>query len=264
MKLLFACGGTAGHINPALAVANYITARYPDTEVLFIGSPKGMEARLVAEAGYPFAPVEIKGIQRRLSWHNVKYNLSALELLATCWGKIRRVFREFEPDVVIGTGGYVSGPVLRLAAKMGIPTVTHESNAYPGVTTRLVAGTADKVLLAVPEAAAHLKCRHEPIVTGSPVREEILFADRAAARQKLGVGDRVCILSFGGSLGAERINRAMAEVVAHFAPTGRTHHIHATGSYGTELFPACLAALGAEVAGDPHIDIREYISDMAD
>ena len=104
MKLLFACGGTAGHINPALAVANYITARYPDTEVLFIGSPKGMEARLVAEAGYPFAPVEIKGIQRRLSWHNVKYNLSALELLATCWGKIRRVFRAFEPDVVIGTG----------------------------------------------------------------------------------------------------------------------------------------------------------------
>ena len=174
------------------------------------------------------------------------------------------IMRQFQPDVVVGTGGYVSGPVLRQAARMGFRTVTHESNAYPGMTTRLIAKTADKVLLAVPEAAAHLECRREPIVTGSPVREEILFADRAAAREKLGVGDRVCILSFGGSLGAERINRAMAEVVAHFAPTGRTHHIHATGAYGTELFPECLRELGADITGDPHMDIREYIRDMAD
>ena len=244
MKILFACGGTAGHINPALATANYIRSRYPDTQVLFIGSPKGMEARLVPEAGYDFAPVELKGIQRRLSWHNFCYNLSSMELLCTCWGKIRRILRQFQPDVVVGTGGYVSGPVLRQAARMGFRTVTH---AYPGMTTRLIARTADKVLLAVPEAAAHLECRREPIVTGSPVREEILFADRAAAREKLGVGDRVCILSFGGSLGAERINRAMAEVVAHFAPTGRTHHIHATGAYGTELFPECLRELGADI-----------------
>ena len=264
MKILFACGGTAGHINPALASANYIRSRYPDTQVLFIGSPKGMEARLVPEAGYDFAPVELKGIQRRLSWHNFCYNLSSMELLCTCWGKIRRILRQFQPDVVVGTGGYVSGPVLRQAARMGFRTVTHESNAYPGMTTRLIAKTADKVLLAVPEAAAHLECRREPIVTGSPVREEILFADRAAAREKLGVGDRVCILSFGGSLGAERINRAMAEVVAHFAPTGRTHHIHATGAYGTELFPECLRELGADITGDPHMDIREYIRDMAD
>ena len=264
MKILFACGGTAGHINPALATANYIRSRYPDTQVLFIGSPKGMEARLVPEAGYDFAPVELKGIQRRLSWHNFCYNLSSMELLCTCWGKIRRILRQFQPDVVVGTGGYVSGPVLRQAARMGFKTVTHESNAYPGMTTRLIAKTADKVLLAVPEAAAHLECRREPIVTGSPVREEILFADRAAAREKLGVGDRVCILSFGGSLGAERINRAMAEVVAHFAPTGRTHHIHATGAYGTELFPECLRELGADITGDPHMDIREYIRDMAD
>ena len=112
MKILFACGGTAGHINPALATANYIRSRYPDTQVLFIGSPKGMEARLVPEAGYDFAPVELKGIQRRLSWHNFCYNLSSIELLCTCWGKIRRVLREFQPDVVVGTGGYVSGPVL--------------------------------------------------------------------------------------------------------------------------------------------------------
>ena len=185
MKILFACGGTAGHINPALATANYIRSRYPDTQVLFIGSPKGMEARLVPEAGYDFAPVELKGIQRRLSWHNFCYNLSSMELLCTCWGKIRRILRQFQPDVVVGTGGYVSGPVLRQAARMGFRTVTHESNAYPGMTTRLIAKTADKVLLAVPEAAAHLECRREPIVTGSPVREEILFADRAAAREKL-------------------------------------------------------------------------------
>ena len=101
MKILFACGGTAGHINPALATANYIRSRYPDTQVLFIGSPKGMEARLVPEAGYDFAPVELKGIQRRLSWHNFCYNLSSMELLCTCWGKIRRILRQFQPDVVV-------------------------------------------------------------------------------------------------------------------------------------------------------------------
>ena len=174
MKILFACGGTAGHINPALATANYIRSRYPDTQVLFIGSPKGMEARLVPEAGYDFAPVELKGIQRRLSWRNFCYNLSSMELLCTCWGKIRRILQQFQPDVVVGTGGYVSGPVLRKAAQMGFRTVTHESNAYPGVTTRLIAKTADKVLLAVPEAVpsgvppgAH--CHRQPGAGGDPL-----------------------------------------------------------------------------------------------
>ena len=263
MKILFACGGTAGHINPALATANYIRSRYPDTQVLFIGSPKGMEARLVPEAGYDFAPVELKGIQRRLSCAISATTSPRWSCSAPVWADPPH------PSAVPARCGggnrrLCSGPVLRKAAQMGFRTVTHESNAYPGVTTRLIAKTADKVLLAVSEAAAHLECRQKPIVTGSPVREEILFADRAAAREKLGVGDRVCILSFGGSLGAERINRAIAEVVAYFAPTGRTHHIHATGAYGTELFPECLRELGADITGDPHMDIREYIRDMAD
>ena len=263
MKLLFACGGTAGHINPALAVANYITARYPDTEVLFIGSPKGMEARLVAEAGYSFAPVEIKGIQRRLSWHNVKYNLSALELLATCWGKIRRVFRAFEPDVVIGTGGYVSGPVVLSAAKMGIRTAIHEQNAFPGVTNKILAKQVDLVFAAMPDAVEKLAVPHKTIVTGNPVRPEILRADREKARAKLGIRpDQLCLLSFGGSLGARTINQVIAQLAEWQIKNGKDFfQIHATGSYGVELFHKLCEEKG--ILGDPHLMVREYIDDMA-
>ena len=243
---MFAGGGTAGHINPALAIAGYLREKEPDTAIVYVGNKGGMEERLVPAAGFEFRTVHISGFQRKLTLKNIQRNLQTLGRIVTSSQEAKKIIRDFKPDICVGTGGYVSGPVLRQAARMGFRTVTHESNAYPGMTTRLIAKTADKVLLAVPEAAAHLECRREPIVTGSPVREEILFADRAAAREKLGVGDRVCILSFGGSLGAERINRAMAEVVAHFAPTGRTHHIHATGAYGTELFPECLRELGAE------------------
>lgn len=264
MKILFACGGTAGHINPAIAVANYIRGRHPDAEILFVGNPKGMESRLVPEAGFAFAPVEIKGIQRRMSWRNLCYNASSVGLLLTCWGKIRRILDTFRPDVVVGTGGYVSGPVLRKAHTMGYRTITHESNAFPGVTTKLIAKTADKVLLAVPEAAEHLQMRGEAVVTGTPVREEILLADREAARKKLGVGDRICLLSFGGSLGAERVNRSIAEVIAWHCGRGEIHHIHATGAYGVELLPQLLQQRNVQWQGDPHIDIREYIRDMAD
>lgn len=138
MRILFACGGTAGHINPAIAAAGYLKARHPEAEILFAGNPKGMEARLVPNAGFAFAPIEIMGFQRQLNWFNIRYNIRSIGCLALSWGRSRRLIRSFAPDVIVGTGGYVSGPILREGAKLGIRTLTHESNAFPGVTTKLL------------------------------------------------------------------------------------------------------------------------------
>ncbi|MBQ8917649.1 MAG: glycosyltransferase, partial [Oscillospiraceae bacterium] len=210
MKILFACGGTAGHVNPALAVANYIREQYPEADIRFAGNPRGMEARLVPQAGYPFLPIRVMGLQRRLSLKNIKLNIQAACLLLTATSRAKKLISDFGPDVVMGTGGYVSGPVVLTAAKMGIPTVSHEQNAFPGLTTKALCAKVDKMLLATEAAKKHLPQDREYIVTGNPVRQEIVTSDRAAARAKLGVGDRIYILSFGGSLGADRINEAVS------------------------------------------------------
>lgn len=267
MRILFACGGTGGHINPAIAIANYIKTQSPETEIAFAGNPNGMEARLIPQAGYKMYPIHVLGFQRRLTLHNLKNNCMAACYLLTSSSRSKQILGEFCPDVVAGTGGYVSGPILRTAAKQKIPTVTHESNAYPGVTTRLLCRYVDKVLLAVEDAKQYLDSNREYIVTGNPVREEILFAGRREARQKLGIPDgRFCLLSFGGSLGAQRINEAVADLIAWHTREhpGQIHHIHATGSYGTELLPALLRERGVDYEKIPTLDIREYINDMAD
>jgi len=263
MKILFACGGTAGHINPALAVANYIRQLHPEADIRFAGNPRGMEARLVPQAGYGFLPIRIMGLQRRPSLHNLKLNAQAAVLLVSAPARARRLIAAFGPDVVVGTGGYVSGPVLAMAHHMGIPTVTHEQNAYPGLTTRALCARADKVLLAVEAASRYLPAGREYVVTGNPVRQEILTADRQQARQRLGVGERICILSFGGSLGADRINEAVSTLMAQDSHRDDIHHIHATGAYGVEDVPRFLQGLGAQYP-NPHLDIREYINDMPD
>ena len=264
LKILFACGGTAGHINPALAVAGLLRERQPGCDILFAGNPKGMEAKLVPAAGYDFAPIEVLGFQRKLSFNNLGNNLMAVRYLLTASGKARWIIRNFAPDICMGTGGYVSGPVVRMAAKMGIPTLTHEQNAFPGVTTRLLCKYVDKALLAVPSAADYLPAGVKTVVTGNPVRGEVLTADREKSREKLGVGDKICLLSFGGSLGARRINEAIAEVMAWHHDKGIIHHIHATGQYGVELFPKLLAEKGVAVSGNQNIDLRAYIDDMPD
>ena len=264
MKILFACGGTAGHINPALSIADALCRRYPDTEVLFAGNPKGMEARLVPKAGYPFAPIEVAGIQRRVSLENVRRNARALWLLAKSGARAKKIIREFHPDIVMGTGGYASGPVVRKAHQLGYRTITHEQNAFPGVTTKLLAPHADRVLIAMEGARKRLRLEDESklVFTGNPVREAVLTADRDAARRSLGVGENVCIVSFGGSLGAQRVNEAIAEVMAWHRGQKGFHHIHATGSYDYEDFLAALGKEGVVREGNPHLDVREYIDNM--
>ena len=263
MRVLFVCGGTGGHINPALAVAGYLKKQQPNAQILFAGSPLGMEAGLVPKAGFDFAPIKVKGFQRQLSWRNLKNNMMAVVYLTTSGYRSRQILREFRPDVVMGTGGYVSGPLVRQAAKMGIPTLTHEQNAFPGVTTKLLSKYVDRVMLAVPEAKKYLNSNAHFVVTGNPVREAFFTADRNAVRKKMGLEGKICVLSFGGSLGARRVNEAMAELIAHNQNNPNIFHIHATGAYGTELFPQLLKEKGiTNSKTNPNLDIREYIYDM--
>ena len=263
MRVLFVCGGTGGHINPALAVAGYLKKQQPNAQILFAGSPLGMEAGLVPKAGFDFAPIKVKGFQRQLSWRNLKNNMMAVVYLTTSGYRSRQILREFRPDVVMGTGGYVSGPLVRQAAKMGIPTLTHEQNAFPGVTTKLLSKYVDRVMLAVPEAKKYLNPNAHFVVTGNPVREAFFTADRNAVRKKMGLEGKICVLSFGGSLGARRVNEAMAELIAHNQNNPNIFHIHATGAYGTELFPQLLKEKGiTNSKTNPNLDIREYIYDM--
>ena len=263
MKVLIAAGGTAGHINPALAIAAYLKERRPDTEIAFAGRREGMEYGLVSRQGYPFYHIEVQGIQRSLTPHNIARNLKALWYLSSAGRKSRRILRDFGPDLVIGTGGYVSGPVVLSAAKQGIRTAIHEQNAFPGVTNKILAKQVDLVFAAMPDAVEKLGVPHKTIVTGNPVRPEILRADRQAARAKLGVREgQICLLSFGGSLGARTINQVVAQLAEWQIREKKDFlQIHATGSYGVELFHKLCEEKG--ILGDPHLVVKEYIDDMA-
>ena len=198
-----------------------------------------MEYRLVTQAGYPFHHIEITGFQRKLSLHNIKRNIITLWNLALSGPKAKAMMKEVKPDLVIGCGGYVSGPVVRCAAKMGIHTALHEQNAFPGVTNKLLAPDVDIVFAAVPAAVEKLGAPDKTLVVGNPVRPEVFVqaANREAIRAQLGAGDRTVILSFGGSLGARRVNEVVADLCAWEQHEHKpVLHLHATGQYGVQLF----------------------------
>lgn len=262
MRFLFAAGGTGGHINPALAVAGEIREQYPDSEILFVGAKGKMEADLVPKAGFDIKTINISGFQRKLSLENIKRNIMTLVYLLVSSFQVKKIIRQFKPDVVIGFGGYVSGPVLRQAYKMGIPTAIHEQNAFPGVTNKTLAKHVDKVMITVEAARKHLQCKNECVLTGLPVRGEMLRADRDFARAELGIrDDEKLILSMGGSLGAKAINEAMVELISARADEKGYRFLHAMGQYGLWV-PDKLREKGVDPDTHKNVEIREYISDM--
>lgn len=260
MKIIFAAGGTAGHINPALAVAGYIREKDPSSEILFIGTKDKMESRLVPQAGFAFQTIEISGFQRSFSPEALKKNIQTVFKLFKSTGESRKIIRDFAPDVVVGFGGYVSGPVLNTACSMGIPTCIHEQNAFPGVTNKTLAKKVDRVMLTVEDAKKYLQPKREPVITGLPVRGEIIHADKAFARASLGLKEGVpLVLSTGGSLGARPINEAMVTVIEAHSKNKRCHHIHSMGASGGAMLDE-LRNRGVELGGN--IDCRRYIDDM--
>ncbi len=263
MRVLIACGGTGGHINPGLAIADIIKKKYPDAEFLFAGTPKGMESKLVPKAGYKLETIKVAGFQRKISLENIGRNAKAVAYLVTSGRRAKQIIEGFKPDIAIGTGGYAAGPVIRKAARMGIPTAIHEQNAYPGVTNKLLSKEVDYVMLTVEEALKFMdKSKFEYSVTGLPVRSNINTMSREEARKKLGMDNSFTILSFGGSLGAGCINDTMTEVIKWHVGKGLDiNHIHGYGGMGKDTFPQAMKEAGIPLKSD-RLRITEYINDM--
>lgn len=263
LRVMLAGGGTSGHINPAVAIAEIIKKNHPDAEFCFAGTPKGIEAKIVRELGYRFEEIDVHGFQRSLSWTNIKRNFQAAKCLAFAGSRAKKIIKSFGPDLVIGTGGYVSGPIVRAAAKMGIKTAIHEQNAYPGVTTRILSKKVDKVMLTVIEAKEYLEDDIDYTVTGLPVRSAFASIDKASAKRELGFDENeICILSTGGSLGAQVLNENVAELLRWEQESeAKINHIHSYGTYpGYSDFIEKLAADGVSVSDYPRFLIKDYIN----
>lgn len=261
-KILIATGGTGGHINPALAVAGYIRENYPEAKILFVGTAVKMEAQLVPAAGYDFKTIDIQGFSRELNLSGIKQNVGTVIKLLKSSSQAKKIIKEFSPDVVLGFGGYVGGPVLRTACKLGIPTAIHEQNAFPGVTNKALAKLVDRVMLTAPEAEKYMTPKNPCVVTGLPVRGELISADREFSRAELGVDDRPVILSMGGSLGARVINEAVTKLIEERYGRKDCYFLHATGKAGVGMFDVIRNEKNINLEENKHIMLREYIDDM--
>ncbi len=259
MRVLFSGGGTGGHINPALAMADIIKANDKDAEIAFVGTPYGIENSLIPSVGYKLYHINIQGIRRSFSLSNIK----SMYLALSSPRRAKKVIREFKPDIVIGTGGYVCWPALKAAASMGIPTIIHESNALPGMAVRKLQGDVDVIMTNFESTKDLLNENTNVINVGNPLRSACMTLTKEHARKKLGISDKIkfVVLSFGGSLGAERINHAAAEMMGSFA----TKHkdvmcFHIGGKKNFESAKSYFAAYGLE--RNPRFVLMEYTSEL--
>lgn len=214
IRVIISGGGTGGHIFPAISIANEIKLRYPEAEILFVGAQDRMEMQKVPEAGYPIEGLWISGLQRRLT---VKNLLFPVKLVKSLW-KARDIIRKFRPDVVIGTGGFASGPLLQMANRDKIPTLIQEQNSYPGITNKLLAKEANIICTAYPDMNRFFPAE-KIILTGNPVRQDLLNVEkkREEAVKFFGIDpDKKTVLVLGGSLGARKINELIEENLKEF------------------------------------------------
>lgn len=262
MRILFTCGGTAGHVNPAVAVARIFQQRHADCQVLFVGADGGMETRLVPKEGYEIRTVTITNFRRSLKPANIAHNLGTLFNVYRSARQAGRILDDFKPDLVVGTGGYASYPIAKQAAKRGIPTAVHESNAVPGLTTKTLAKVVDRVMVGFEESREHYDQPEKVVVTGTPVRGDFFQYTRQQAREMLGITDeRPVLLSYWGSLGARAMNELTAQVMLTERDKGLPfHHIHGAG----RDYAAMLENLDKENMdvrrGD--VQVLEYIYNM--
>lgn len=255
MKVLIAGGGTAGHINPGLAIAKYIKQKLPDSEILFAGTENGLEKNLIPREGFELKLIRVKGFKRKLSLDSL---VSVKELFNGIMDA-KKLINSFKPDIVIGTGGYVCGPVLFMASRMKIPTLVHEQNAFPGVTNRILSRFVNTVAISFKEAKDYFKHSKNIVFTGNPIRNEILEVEKVSARKKLEVDqDASLVVIFGGSRGAKKVNDNVVEML-------KEHHdesysvIFATGDAQFEEVKEQLGEVDMK-----NIKVVPYIYNMAE
>jgi UDP-N-acetylglucosamine--N-acetylmuramyl-(pentapeptide) pyrophosphoryl-undecaprenol N-acetylglucosamine transferase len=257
MRVLLSGGGTGGHVYPAIAIANRIKEQYPDAEIIFVGTEKGIESEIVPKYGYELKTVTVQGFKRKIDFDNVKRVFKLFKGLE----QSRKVVKKFKPDVVIGTGGYVSGPVLFNAAMSKVPTVIHEQNSFPGVTNKILSKVVTRVLTSFEDSHERFPegSRDKLVLTGNPVRKEILVARKNIARKNLGISeDKKMVLCYGGSGGSEEINDAMKVVIENMVKEDIAF-IFATGKYYYEEFTKSIEYLNLK----PYQQVVPYLEDMA-
>ena len=263
MNVVFTCGGTGGHINPAIAVANVWKERYPDSKILFVGGRGNMEEVLVPKAGYELVVLPAFGLARSMSFAGLRNNLCAVKSVLSAIKKCKKILKEFGADVVVGTGGYASFPALYAAKQLKIPTCVHESNAMPGLTTRMVANWVDRVLVCFPESIKYYRHPEKVEVVGMPVRREFIYTKKSEARKELGLDERPVVVSAFGSQGAMAMNEMTADLFKLEQDGGFPfYHIHAAGSYGWRWMPEYVCEKGVDLPNAPMIDMKEYIYNM--
>ena len=257
MKVIMTGGGTGGHIYPAIAIADKIRRKHPEAEVLFIGTERGMEKDLVPKSGYDIRFITVSGFNRKKLWKNFK---TAIDLAK---GNLQanKIINEFKPDLVIGTGGYVCGPVVRAAHKKGIKTFIHEQNAFPGVTNKLLEKYVDKVFVSFEESKEYFKDPNKLIVTGNPIRKSFLTCQMGNSREKLGIKpSEFVLLCFGGSLGAGKINSTMIHVLEAFHGIPDTRLFFITGRNYYQKVLESVEERG--IALSENIKVLEYVDNM--
>lgn len=262
MKFIFTCGGTAGHVNPALAVAGRLRSLMPDCEILFIGAEGKMEMELVPRAGYEIKALKITNISRGHNLEAVKHNVDTLKNVFSSHHEAKKIVKEFAPDVVIGTGGYVCFPVIMAASELHIPTVIHESNAVPGLTTKMLADRVSRIMVGFEESRHHYAHPDKVIVTGTPVRGEFDCYTKEKARAELGLPqNEKLVVSVWGSLGAGHMNKVIGEMIPMMHGDEGFRLVHAVGKMYYKHFMENLNETAPDYA-QRNVEIREYIHDM--
>lgn len=219
LRVLLTGGGTGGHIYPALAVADRLKMLRPEVEFLYVGTERGLESHVVPAKGYSFEAIHIEGFSRKISFEGLKYNLKTMKLFFTSLKRAQKILRDFQPDVVVGTGGYVSAPVIYKASRMNIPTVIHEQNSVVGITNKFLARFVDKIAICFEEAQDQFgKYTEKVVLTGNPRAQEVVKDIQPGELERLGLtADQPTVLIFGGSRGASAINQAFIDAYEQFA-----------------------------------------------
>ncbi len=256
MKILLAGGGTAGHINPAIAIAEYAVSSDSANKVLFVGKVGGMESRLVPQAGFDIKYIDIEGMRRSLSFANVTTGIKLIKAVADCM----KIIKDFKPDVVVGTGGYVCAPAVIAANMKRIPTFIHEQNVFPGSAIKFLSKKSSVTAISFKESKYYLSKAKNVVLTGNPVKQDIMKINYRDARKKLGIGSEKFVVAFGGSLGAKKINDVMTEYIRHINNRSDIRLCFATGM---KNYDGVMSQLGdAGVVPGANIDVCRYIDNM--